>query len=438
MFSGAAETREIDEVLSTYRAPAILLHRPYPPSKAPALRSRLGGLPTLPAKVAWPRGRNSRGRDVPLHFLAQIDCAELPRIDSRLPAKGMLFFFGRDDEEQIWEGGDPRDHSCVIYAPNVPKGQPPCPAPSDLPPIKDRLASDGPDWLLPNEPGYAVHYSWPVVALPFDTWPDASALDRGDDPRYDRRVEALRASAFMAATGLPSHSQYIPDWDEHFWMPLSLPLDRGNTRFPQVGIMVDRVSRLVSHEVLKNSNVLPKQKERILAKAHRWMKRAAEIGLEAAPSDNEVDEFQGWLHELASERFPPSHLRQAMPGILTKALLSSITYAAGAPKAAAQIPPFYYNVMENYHLPTARSRHAANVACNDWKLKTRVHQMLGHAPASQEAVSIESSDVCLLNLSWDKQIEFEFGDVGEATFWIRSDDLAAMQFDRAWASVQGH
>jgi uncharacterized protein YwqG len=76
--------------LAKYRAPAISLYRPYPPVELPHARSQPGGLPNLPA-TEWPYGRNhDNGNAVPLHFLAQIDCAELPRVDARLPTEGML------------------------------------------------------------------------------------------------------------------------------------------------------------------------------------------------------------------------------------------------------------------------------------------------------------------------------------------------------------
>jgi uncharacterized protein YwqG len=57
--------------------------------------SKLGGLPTLPPEIKWPRQQQS---GTPLHFLAQIDLSRLPPISgvpsaSGLPKSGMLFFF---------------------------------------------------------------------------------------------------------------------------------------------------------------------------------------------------------------------------------------------------------------------------------------------------------------------------------------------------------
>jgi hypothetical protein len=57
--------------------------------------SRLGGLPDLPADVAWPRGAKA-----PLSFVAQVDLATLP--PSALPEAGLLSFF-YDLAEMPWD-----------------------------------------------------------------------------------------------------------------------------------------------------------------------------------------------------------------------------------------------------------------------------------------------------------------------------------------------
>jgi len=64
--------------------------------------SGLGGVPDLPPDVAWPE-RDGK----PLHFLGQINLAELPASDVRIPRKGLLAFFF-DVSEQPW-GMDDED-----------------------------------------------------------------------------------------------------------------------------------------------------------------------------------------------------------------------------------------------------------------------------------------------------------------------------------------
>ncbi|QNA84973.1 DUF1963 domain-containing protein [Sphingomonas sp. So64.6b] len=74
--------------------------------------SRLGGLPDLPERHAWPIWR-----DAPLAFLAQLDCSEIRAANGPawLPDQGVLFFF-YNAEQETW-GFDPEDQGswAVIY-----------------------------------------------------------------------------------------------------------------------------------------------------------------------------------------------------------------------------------------------------------------------------------------------------------------------------------
>jgi uncharacterized protein YwqG len=56
--------------------------------------SRIGGTPDLPKDLDWPHVKKQ-----PLHFIAQIDLADLPRWnDDPLPKRGRLYFFLGNDE----------------------------------------------------------------------------------------------------------------------------------------------------------------------------------------------------------------------------------------------------------------------------------------------------------------------------------------------------
>lgn len=74
--------------------------------------SKLGGLPDLPAGVAWPATPQGR----PLNFLAQVNLAEVTGfdVDKLLPDKGLLYFF-YDAEEQVWGDIDQAGGWKVIY-----------------------------------------------------------------------------------------------------------------------------------------------------------------------------------------------------------------------------------------------------------------------------------------------------------------------------------
>ena len=108
------EIEKIEIVMEKYRQPAIMVHRPYPPVGLTEINSYLGGRPRLPRDIDWPLTNNG----IPLHFLAQIDCAELPSTEGLLPDAGVLYFFARIDEEMLWgESGDPADDCRVLFAP---------------------------------------------------------------------------------------------------------------------------------------------------------------------------------------------------------------------------------------------------------------------------------------------------------------------------------
>jgi Domain of unknown function (DUF1963) len=93
--------------------------------------NKLGGLPTLPPEIEWPRQRQSNS---PLHFLAQIDLSQLPSTPldrapnaPTFPKSGVLFFFADMVEEMLWnDNGGPFVPTRVIFASQAgPKRTPP-------------------------------------------------------------------------------------------------------------------------------------------------------------------------------------------------------------------------------------------------------------------------------------------------------------------------
>ncbi|MBE1284818.1 MAG: DUF1963 domain-containing protein [Rhodobacteraceae bacterium] len=86
---------EIEDKLGFPTEPAALIVKTPFSGDAGAAGCWIGGLPTLPERTEWPM-RMDRGRPLhPLHFIAQINLAELPGGAARygLPELGTLFFF---------------------------------------------------------------------------------------------------------------------------------------------------------------------------------------------------------------------------------------------------------------------------------------------------------------------------------------------------------
>jgi hypothetical protein len=99
--------------------------------------TKLGGLPTLPLGIEWPRQHQSGS---PLHFLAQVDLSRLPSTPLNgasnaptLPKSGLLFFFADMVEEMLWnDNGGPFATTRVIFADQTGSERAP---PHDLPEV---------------------------------------------------------------------------------------------------------------------------------------------------------------------------------------------------------------------------------------------------------------------------------------------------------------
>lgn len=247
------------------------------------------------------------------------------------------------------------------------------------------------------------------------------------------------------ATGLsPDSLNPSPEWQKDLLpnRPFRLPT------FAPVGIAIQCISYEIIAEVLKRKAdaTLPEARQ-IMTDARRWIDRAHVIGLDKIAPAKEIANFEAWLKTLAElndrDREPPplvdrqarqqwfnewplaSKLRCAMPQIFAQALTDSIAFLAGSPASAALVPAEAYDSMERRFSPLARP-------------KLRTHQMLGHAPATQEAMGVDSDLICLLQLVSEEALGMTFGDAGEVAFWISGDDLTRGRFDNAKIRLQGH
>ncbi len=415
--------QEIEALMEQSREPAVMLHRPYPPNKLPKTNSWLGGLPALPPGTDWPRN----AKNIPLHFLAQIDCSELPPTDGILPDTGTLFFFARIDEEMSWLwDGDVRDGCSVIHGP---AGDAPVPAPDDLPPIMGEYAAYERDFKLPGDPPFNVYPRWPITTLPIQTWPDYSALpdDRHKDMghedyvAYSEAVDQARAAEFERIAG---KSDPIPDSRSSL-----LPTEQ-TPAFPQSWVMVDRIARRLANSVQDSIEVKSRMDpewssgeeirrfEAVYDASVKWVEAVADKGLASDPSDEIKGQFSEWLSGLPGKYPGLSH---NVSLAIESGMLSAIQFAANSPDVASAIPEAYFTEFEH----------------RNWRRKSTCHQMLGNAASSQEAAPVERDEILLLYLMSDYAVDFMFCDVGEIEFWIKKDDLAARRFDRVRPATAG-
>ncbi len=121
------------EILETV---SVVLRRQVPIRSDEKPRSWLGGLPMMPDNVPWPKsislGHPQRG-EIPLHFLGQICCAELPEElwGGLGPRDGWLLFFIDPNTRDL----DGRTEGChVIHTRALGSERP---APAELGPVRD-------------------------------------------------------------------------------------------------------------------------------------------------------------------------------------------------------------------------------------------------------------------------------------------------------------
>jgi len=432
----------LDALLASHRAPGILLQRPYPPSAFPNVRSRLGGRPQLPATLDWPWGKHY-GVETPMHFLAQIDCSELPHVDDATPDKGMLFFFAVNAEEQIWDGDEPHASVRVLYADDVPVDTPLTDHPAALQPILSAVASDRsstyPRPQLAGEDGPRLHTEWPLIAHRLDTWPEWDMIPEQDaDLDYDaysRRVSALRLGAAAAALGHVPGAQSAKPWERPAPIPWIFPTAwlRVRKDFPYAGIMMEDIARTLACRCTRLEDG-----EAVVREAIRWVQRGRDIGADQPCTATDAQAFKDWIVGLVGEDGEGPVAGDIMASAFTRGALSMVALAGGSTALAQLIPREIYQAMESNHLPFEEdSRHVA--AGYGSRSRARVHQMFGHAVLLQNAgAMIEEDPVCLLQLANDDAIDLMFGDCGQATFWIRRSDLIERRFDRVEAVVESH
>lgn len=155
-----ASEKTLLEIMNETSLPALRLT-----TAATAGFSKTGGLPNLPAGMAWPFWRN-----IPLSFVAQLDLAELKVAKTlpEFPAEGRLYFFypqwlsdEPDDLLHPW-GYNPEDAGSAVVIYSLAEPGPPVEPPEEM--SRPGL------FLLEEMTG--VYCERFVSAVPVVSWPD--------------------------------------------------------------------------------------------------------------------------------------------------------------------------------------------------------------------------------------------------------------------------
>ena len=451
--TNSGPANEFDGWFRRYRRDAVLLHRPFPPNRGPRTNSKFGGLPRLPEHHEWPRTPSG----VPLHFLAQIDCADIG-FPTRLPERGVLFFFGRDDDEQVWdsawkEQSDASEDCRVLYALDAFAATAPREAPADLPPIGgDYPRPAWRDFSREGERGPSVHVEWPIDPRRIDTWPDALFEDLEKEPSawpaflsrllgppssptwqeleerrqsYGDRLDQRRAEAYALATGEPQPAEPASGRrDSDDGRAIFFHAESGPDAWPQHWLAIAFAVRALLHRPARMLGADAAVQAPLIAAAEEWLRRSEDAGLDEPVSEEFRREFRAWIVGIRRDG-DESPLYHSPAELVFESMVGVIRAWAGDPVRAARIPEPVYDAM--------RPRLGAYSVFG-----VQYSQMLGHAPSAQDPLHPDDPTICLLNLASDHGLGWMFGDVGNCTFWIRPADLARKDFTRIWGTIEGH
>ena len=374
----------------------VLISSVYPPDSNDLNKfSHLGGVPSLPQGVEWPRAPNGAA----LHFLAQIGLTTVPPsgiVDFQgkplpeFPREGALYFFADCATFGLWE--QPEAAHRVLYSPNC-RGIRPVQPPSDLVPHNAPEAVVLANTHHPYSPRLRPRPMVLLPHVPISLTDMSSVLDAScGDPLGPLYLNA-------SWTGYELHG----DWSR---MPL---LDTG---FPWRWLFLERVAISV------DARIRPDWPEDINEACVSWFQRAStECPLDRIP-EAIADEFCNWLRSLATRD-------------------RTVRYYAGLSLGEAMVATWPY-VAFSGDLSDFPAGLVQDLRPLDRPTRSSHHKMLGDAMSVQDEQLADETNILLLRLDSDYPLDFCWGDVGILQITVSRDDLAARNFEYTSLNADCH
>jgi hypothetical protein len=366
----------------------VLISPVYPPgSNDLNAFSHLGGVPSLPEGMEWPRAQNGSA----LHFLAQIDLSTLPAsgiVDFQgkplpeFPREGALYFFADCATYALWE--QPQAAHRVLYSPTC-RGARPLQPPADLAPHNSPEAGVLATTHHPYSPRLTPR---PIVLLPHvpvSLTDMPAVLDASrDDTIWPQYFNAPWAGY-----------KFGGDWSRMLFL---------DTGFPWRWLFLERVAITV------HARIKPDWPKDIGDTCVDWFRRTStEFPLDRIP-EALANEFCNWLRSLAT--------RERAVGIdvaysLADAMIAAWPYVA----FSGDLSDFPSGLVQ---------------ACRplDRPTEDGYHKMLGNAVSVQDATLADENNILLLRLDTDYPLDYCWGDAGTLQITLPRVDLAARNFER--------
>ncbi len=403
----------ISPVLKRAAGQAIVFRQDFPtdPTSAspqPQGLGWFGGLPSASAGFVWPRG-HTHGR--PLHFLAQIDLAEVApagRLEL-LPDHGLLWLFV--DLTDGLQG----DFAVIWHTGEVGAGAGDVALPPDLAPAFGAAAATAWPWVLPGATGTPVLPCWrfrPIVI-------DLPATDPAQTVPIWPETDAV-GPALLAAQGQPVPFDPISARDFPALQPpwSGFPRDWLSVQIVTAQLVqeADRAARIPSPSLWPGLS----ESERLLAiartrdEAIEWHDHAARNAA-FDPLDSGVRAvFNQWFAE-------QDELARLVGPRAFEAAIETGLHAF--PGSAADVP--------SPILARIAARHALATCADGRIIADRPDRMLS-APSgiAGEAPPLAQSHLLLIELVGNRALGHHF-DGRIVQFWISPTDLAARRFERA-------
>jgi hypothetical protein len=455
-------------------------------------RSWLGGLPVMPDDIEWPRGvsyENPEAGEVPLHFLAQIACEDLPADlwGGLGPRTGWLLFFINPNDGTAEGEGMRR----VLYTTELGSERQP---PFDCGPVCDKVYTGGSySWLAAdNVPAFWRRWPIDIVTMPNaltlheeegSTWKTASPDNLSDilyaDVPYSKTefaspmprlrpltfgqardaVEALAQSLrykvqapvddaardLLVADG--GHARLLNDLETNRERLSALP--QGGLEPPQLRRIAFLEAAIPEFAAMDAEGMLAS-----IADRHdewlAWRDKIAggcdQIAAMLAKSDAAApltdDYWQQLQATFAGKHFDYLELRHSRfrDGDFPVSLMSPReTIELKLPQGMDQI------AIEYYLDPARRDQLPADWAASQepgWRTlyNNRPHRMGGYHDGLQSEPIEDPAfgQILLLQIASDDAMDWCWGDGGVYFFWIRPEHLAACDFSGVEVWLECH